>query len=89
MTPIMTILKVEIIMKNNHVEKSVDFDKSYGVALSEKQLKFLVHCIEVAQESFLIKPDKEEMELIRRISRKHDELQDQNDFSNEYDSMMN
>ena len=65
-------------MKNNHVEKS------YGVALSEKQLKFLVHCIDVAQESLLIKPDKEEMDLIRRISRKHDELQDQ-----KYDSMMN
>ncbi len=73
----MTILKVEIIMKNN-------VEKSYGVALSEKQLKFLVHCIDVAQESLLIKPDKEEMDLIRRISRKHDELQDQ-----KYDSMMN
>ena len=78
MIPIgMTILKVEIMMKNN-------IEKSYGVALSEKQLKFLVHCIDVAQESFLIKPDKEEMDLIRRISRKHDELQDQ-----KYDSMMN
>ena len=77
MTPIMTILKVEIMMKNN-------IEKSYGVALSEKQLKFLVHCIDVAQESLLIKPDKEEMDLIRRISRKHDELQD-----DKYDSMMN
>jgi len=78
MIPIgMTILKVEIMMKNN-------IEKSYGVALSEKQLKFLVHCIDVAQESLLIKPDKEEMDLIRRISRKHDELQDQ-----KYDSMMN
>ena len=73
----MTILKVEIIMKNN-------VERAYGVALSEKQLKFLVHCIDVAQESLLIKPDKEEMDLIRRISRKHDELQDQ-----KYDSMMN
>ena len=77
MTSIMIILKVEIMMKNN-------VEKSYGVALSEKQLKFLVHCIDVAQESLLIKPDKEEMDLIRRISRKHDELQDQ-----KYDSMMN
>ena len=64
-------------MKNN-------IEKSHGVALSEKQLKFLVHCIDVGQESLLIKPDKEEMDLIRRISRKHDELQDQ-----KYDSMMN
>lgn len=74
---IMTTLKVEKMMKNN-------VEKSYGVALSEKQLKFLIHCIDVAQESLIIKPDKEEMDLIRRISRKHDELQDQ-----KYDSMIN
>jgi len=73
----MTTLKVEKMMKNN-------VEKSYGVALSEKQLKFLIHCIDVAQESLIIKPDKEEMDLIRRISRKHDELQDQ-----KYDSMIN
>ncbi len=72
-------------MKNNDFsfgENNVE--KSYGVALSEKQLKFLIHCIDVAQESLIIKPDKEEMDLIRRISRKHDELQDQ-----KYDSMIN
>ena len=54
-------------MKNN-------VERAYGVALSEKQLKFLVHCIDVAQESLLIKPDKEEMDLIRRISRKYDSM---------------
>lgn len=72
-------------MKNNDFsfgENNVE--KSYGVALSEKQLKFLIHCIDVAQESLIIKPDKEEMDLIRRISRKHDELQDE-----KYDSMIN
>ena len=63
---IMTILKVETMMKNN-------VEKSYGLALSEKQLKFLVHCIDVAQESLSIKPDEEEMDLIWRICRKHDE----------------
>ena len=82
---IMTTLKVEKMMKNNDFsfgENNVE--KSYGVALSEKQLKFLIHCIDVAQESLIIKPDKEEMDLIRRIRRKHDELQD-----DKYDSMMN
>ena len=81
----MTTLKVEKMMKNNDFsfgENNVE--KSYGVALSEKQLKFLIHCIDVAQESLIIKPDKEEMDLIRRISRKHDELQDE-----KYDSMIN
>ena len=81
----MTTLKVEKMMKNNdfYFGKN-NVEKSYGVALSEKQLKFLIHCIDVAQESLIIKPDKEEMDLIRRISRKHDELQDQ-----KYDSMIN
>ena len=65
-------------MKNN-------VERAYGVALSEKQLKFLVHCIDVAQESFLIKPDKEEMDLIRRLGKKYDELSDkQYDEYSEY-----
>lgn len=82
---IMTTLKVEKMMKNNDFSFGKNnVEKSYGVALSEKQLKFLIHCIDVAQESLIIKPDKEEMDLIRRISRKHDELQDQ-----KYDSMIN
>ena len=72
-------------MKNNDFSFGKNnVEKSYGVALSEKQLKFLIHCIDVAQESLIIKPDKEEMDLIRRISRKHDELQDE-----KYDSMIN
>ena len=52
-------------------------DKTYGVALSEKQLKFLVQCIDIAQKTESISPDKEEMDLIRRIGRKADELLDQ------------
>lgn len=76
---------MEKMMKNNDFSFGKNnVEKSYGVALSEKQLKFLIHCIDVAQESLIIKPDKEEMDLIRRISRKHDELQDQ-----KYDSMIN
>ena len=34
-------------------------DKTYGVALSEKQLKFLVQCIDIAQKTESISPDKE------------------------------
>ena len=59
-------------------------NESYGLALNDKTLKFLVKCIDIAQKTESISPDKEEMDLIRRISRKHDELQDQ-----KYDSMMN
>ena len=43
-------------MKNN-------VEKSYGVALSEKQLRFLVNCIDIAQDSHSIHPDKEETDL--------------------------
>ena len=67
-------------MNKNNVEKS------YGVALSEKQLKFLVNCIDIAQEIELIKPDKEETDIIRRLSRKADQLIDESyDESNLYD----
>ena len=57
-------------MKNN-------VDKSYGVALSEKQLKFLVNCIDIAQSTHSINPDKEESDIIRRLGRKADQLEDE------------
>ncbi len=60
--------------------------ESYGVALNEKTLKFLVRCIDIAQKTESISPDKEEMDLIRRIGRKADELlDDQYDEYSEYD----
>ena len=57
-----------------------DVEKSYGLALSEKQLKFLVNCIDIAQETHSIHPDKEETDLIRRLGKKYDELEDQEDY---------
>ena len=50
--------------------------ESYGLALNEKTLKFLVKCIDIAQKTESIHPDKEEMDLIRRIGEKADELMD-------------
>ena len=50
--------------------------ESYGLALNEKTLKFLVKCIDIAQKTESIHPDKEEMDLIRRIGKKADELID-------------
>tara|TARA_B100000085_G_scaffold46871_1_gene40125 strand:- start:371 stop:559 length:189 start_codon:yes stop_codon:yes gene_type:complete len=50
--------------------------ESYGLALNEKTLKFLVKCIDIAQKTESISPDKEEMDLIRRIGKKADELMD-------------
>ena len=50
--------------------------ESYGLALNEKTLRFLVKCIDIAQKTESISPDKEEMDLIRRIGKKADELMD-------------
>ena len=60
-------------------------DESYGLALTEKQLKFMVKCIDIAQKSESISPDSEEIALIRRLSKKYDELLD--DEYSEYDQM--
>lgn len=59
--------------------------ESYGLALNEKTLKFLVKCIDIAQKTESISPDKEEMDLIRRLGKKYDELSDkQYDEYSEY-----
>ena len=50
--------------------------ESYGLALNDKTLRFLVKCIDIAQKTESISHDKEEMDLIRRIGRKADELLD-------------
>ena len=60
--------------------------ESYGLSLNEKTLKFLVKCIDIAQKTESISPDKEEMDLIRRIGKKAEELlDDQYDEYSEYD----
>ena len=51
--------------------------ESYGLALNEKTLKFLVRCIDIAQKTESIHPDAEESDLIRRLGKKADELLDQ------------
>ena len=50
--------------------------QSYGLALNEKTLRFLVRCIEIAQKTESIYPDAQEMDLIRRLGKKADELLD-------------
>ena len=61
-------------------------NESYGLALNEKTLKFLVRCIDIAQNSESISPDREEMDLIRRIGKKADKLlDDQYDEYSDYE----
>ena len=59
--------------------------KELGLALTEKQLKFMVKCIDIAQKTESIHPDAEEIDLIRRLGKKADELMDE-EYS-EYDQM--
>ena len=60
--------------------------ESYGLSLNDKTLRFLVKCIDIAQKTESISPDKEEMDLIRRIGKKADQLlDDQYDDYSEYD----
>ena len=58
-------------------------NESYGLALNEKTLQFLVRGIDIAQKTESISPDAEESDLIRRIGKKADELLDK-----EYDDYM-
>ena len=60
--------------------------ESYGLSLNDKTLRFLVKCIDIAQKTESISPDKEEIDLIRRIGKKAEELlDDQYDEYSEYD----
>ena len=60
--------------------------ESYGVALNDKTLRFLVRCIDIAQKTESICPDAEESDLIRRLGKKYDELlNDQYDEYSEYE----
>ena len=58
-------------------------NESYGLALTEKQLKFMVKCIDIAQKTESIHPDAEESDIIRRLGKKYDEIID--DEYSEYD----
>lgn len=60
--------------------------ESYGVALNDKTLRFLVRCIDIAQKTESISPDAEESDLIRRLGKRYDELlNDQYDEYSEYE----
>ena len=61
--------------------------QSYGLALNDKTLRFLIRCIDIAQKTESIHPDAEEMEIIRRLGRKADELldKDYDEYDSEYD----
>ena len=52
-------------MKSNH-----------KISISDKQVEFLVKCIDISQSTQSIKPDMSEVELIRTLSELNDSIQE-------------
>ena len=52
-------------MKSNH-----------KISISDKQVEFLIKCIDISQSTQSIKPDMSEVELIRTLSELNDSIQE-------------
>ena len=51
-------------------------DKGHNVILSNKQVEFLMKCIDICQSTQSIKPDVSEAKVIRKLSELNDRIQD-------------
>ena len=52
-------------MKSNH-----------KISISDKQIEFLIKCIDISQSIESIKPEKSKVELIRELTNIHEEIQE-------------
>ena len=52
-------------MKSNH-----------KILINDKQVEFLVKCIDISQSTQSLKPDKSESDLIRELTKLNEEIQD-------------
>jgi hypothetical protein len=50
--------------------------KSHQVNLNDKQVEFLVKCIDITQETQSIKPDRSEAEVIRKLTNIQQDIED-------------
>ena len=48
----------------------------HRVILNDRQVEFLIKCIDISQSTQSLKPDKSEIELIRELSKINDDIQD-------------
>ena len=48
----------------------------HDISLSNRQVEFLVKCIDVSQSTQSIKPEKSEVELIRKLSELNENIQE-------------
>ena len=51
--------------------------KNHQVQLNDKQVEFLVKCIDISQELHSMKPEKSEIELIRRLTHIQQKIEDE------------
>ena len=51
-------------------------DIVHEVSLNDKQIEFLVKCIDISQSTQSLKPDKSEAELIRALTILNEEIQE-------------
>ena len=51
--------------------------KNQQVQLNDKQVEFLVKCIDISQELQSMKPEKSEIELIRRLTHIQQKIEDE------------
>ena len=51
-------------------------DILHQVNLSDKQVEFLVKCIDISQSTQSIKPDMSEVKLIRKLTRINESIQE-------------
>ena len=47
----------------------------HQIDVDDKQIEFLVKCIDISQSTQSIHPDKSEVELIRKLSELNEEIQ--------------
>ena len=60
-----------MIMRDNMEDRI-----SYEVKLSDRQIEFLVKCIDISSSIEDLKPDFSESEIIRKLSELNDEIQE-------------
>ena len=60
---------------NNSNSNNSSSSSSHKISLSDKQLEFLIKCIDISQSTQSLKPDLSEMEIIRKLSELNEEIQ--------------
>tara|TARA_B100000287_G_C20382517_1_gene682213 strand:+ start:509 stop:682 length:174 start_codon:yes stop_codon:yes gene_type:complete len=48
-----------------------------SINLNDKQIEFLIKCIDLSVATSSMKPEKKEVELIRELTKMHQDIQDE------------